>query len=661
MNNLVAAAELPTGAYAERIERPPGSLDRFAAAVVAPLLRRRAGAWTRWAGLPAMVDAASGDLARLSDAALREQAAAIGSDLRRHGFADPVVARAFALVREAASRTIGQRHFDVQLIGGRVLLAGQVAEMNTGEGKTLTATLAATTAALAGIPVHVVTVNDYLASRDADRMGPIFRALGVSVSAVTHGIPPAARRSAYEADVTYVSNKELAFDYLRDRLVLGHRASRIELQLERLAGSDVRSRRLVLRGLHYAIVDEADSVFVDEARTPLIISAESASGGERHLYTTAMALADQLRPGSDFTVDGRQRDIQLTDAGMTALADLAEPLGGVWRGRLRREELTRQALVARHLLERDQHYLVMDGKVQLVDEFTGRVMADRSWEHGLQQMVEVKEDCAGTSPLRSLARISYQRFFRRYLRLSGMTGTGREVGGELWSVYRLPVVSIPTHRPLCRRFDGDRVFATAAARWDAVVARTSAIHETGRPVLVGTRSVAASEHLSRLLDRAGLPHEVLNARQDAREAEIVADAGLHGRITVATNMAGRGTDIALGPGVQAIGGLHVIATERHEARRIDRQLFGRAGRQGDPGSFETIASLEDELASYAPGWFRLAARFARPDGSVPLWIARMVVRLAQRAAEATHERARVDLLRFDEQLDSTLAFSGRLE
>jgi preprotein translocase subunit SecA len=658
---LASLAELPTGAYAERDEPRPGALDRFGAALAAPLLRRRARSWKRWAHLPKLVDDAGVGLDLLIDEDLRERAGAVGRELRKHGFTDPLVSQAFALVREAADRTIGQRHFPVQLIGGRVLLEGQIAEMQTGEGKTLTATLAVSTAALAGIPVHVVTVNDYLAARDAERMGPIYKALGLSVASVIHGMPPDQRRAGYAADITYVSNKELAFDYLRDRLVLGHRGSRIDLQVERLAGGDARAGRLVLRGLHFAIVDEADSVLVDEARTPLIISAEGKATGDKHLYSTAMALAAKLEAGEHFQIEATDRNIVLTDAGTATLAELAQPLGGVWRGRLRREELTRQALVARLLLQKDQQYLIADGKVQLIDEFTGRVMADRSWEHGLQQMVEVKEDCAVSSPHRSLARISYQRYFRRYLRLAGMTGTASEVGPELWSVYKLAVVPIPTHRTPQRRFDGDRVFETADVKWDAVVARAVEVHATGRPLLVGTRSVAASEHLGALFEKAGLPTVVLNARQDAREAEIVAAAGEPGRVTVATNMAGRGTDIALGPGVQALGGLHVIATERHESRRIDRQLFGRAGRQGDPGSGETIVSLEDEIGSYAPRWMWLTAWFVRPDRSLPLWIARFAIGRAQRAAERTHARARADLFKFDNQIASTLAFSGRGE
>ena len=654
-------AELPTGAYAERDEPRLGPLDRFGAALAAPILRRRARSWKRWAHLPKLVDAAGVGLELLIDQDLRERAGAVGRELRKHGFTDLLVSQAFALVREAADRTIGQRHFPVQIVGGRVLLEGQIAEMQTGEGKTLTATLAVSTAALAGIPVHVVTVNDYLAARDAERMGPIYKALGLTVASVVHGIPPDERRAGYAADITYVSNKELAFDYLRDRLVLGQRGSRIDLQMERLAGGDARAGKLVLRGLHFAIVDEADSVLVDEARTPLIISAEGKSTGDKHVYTTAMALAARLEQGEHFRIEASDRNIVLTEVGAASLAELAQPLGGVWRGRLRREELTRQALVAKLVLQKDQQYLIADGKVQLIDEFTGRVMADRSWEHGLQQMVEVKEDCAVTTPHRSLARISYQRFFRRYLRLAGMTGTASEVGAELWSVYGLAVVPIPTHRTPQRAFIGDRVFATADAKWDAVVARAREVHATGRPLLVGTRSVAASEHLGALFENAGLPAVVLNARQDAREAEIVSSAGEPGRVTVATNMAGRGTDIALGAGVQELGGLHVIATERHESRRIDRQLFGRAGRQGDPGSGETIVSLEDEIASYAPRWMWLTARFVRPDGSLPLWIARFAIGRAQGAAERTHARARADLLKFDQQLESTLAFSGRGE
>jgi preprotein translocase subunit SecA len=567
------------------------------------------------------------------------------------------------LVREVAGRTLGERHFDVQLVGGRILLEGMVAEMQTGEGKTLTATLAACTAALAGVPVHVITVNDYLARRDAEWMSPVYSALGVTVGVVVHGMDHAARRAAYESDVTYVTNKEVAFDYLRDRLAIGPRTSRTLLQLERLAGDETRAGKLVLRGLCYAIVDEADSVLIDEARTPLIISRGGDAGDERRVYTTALALADRLAAGRDYVIDERDRAVRLTEPGIVRLVEMTEPLTGVWAGRRRREELVRQALTARHLFQCDRHYLVRDEKVHIIDEFTGRLMSDRSWEHGLHQLIEVKEGCPVTAPHDALARISYQRFFRRYLRLAGMTGTAREMAAELWSVYRLPVVSIPPNRPLDRRRDRDRVYATADVKWRAVVRRIAGLHRKGRPILIGTRSVVASEQLSELLGAAELPHRVLNARQDKEEAEIIARAGEPGQITVATNMAGRGTDIRLAPGMAERGGLHVIATERHEAGRIDRQLFGRCGRQGDPGSYQAFVSLEDEIvAVYASPIARALARLAiRMLGRSGVRFASLVVRRAQRAAERLHSRGRRDLLEHDEHVETALAFAGRPE
>jgi len=653
---------VPQGAYPERVEPRIARLDRLGARAVSPVVRWMRLRRARNGRLVQRVTAHGQSLAGLGEAELRAAAQELRPDLRREGFRGDLVARSFALVREAARRTIGERHYDVQLLGGQVLLDGMVAEMETGEGKTLTATLPACTAALAGLPVHIVTVNDYLASRDAEWMGPIYRALGLTVGVIIHGMDPAARRAAYGCDVTYCTNKEIAFDYLRDRIVLRGDPGRIHLQLERLRGENSRWNRLVLRGLYYAIVDEADSVLVDEARTPLIISGGHGASPERRTYETALALADELEAGRDFTADQRDRVVRLTDAGQAHLEEVVHTLGGVWTGRQRREELLRLALSARHLFFRDKHYLVRDGKVQIIDEYTGRIMADRSWEQGLHQMIEAKEDCQITGQLETLARISYQRFFRRYLRLAGMTGTAREVAGELWSVYRLPVVRVPTNRPLRRSGRPGRVYRTSNGRWRAVVARVARLHQAGRPVLVGTRSVAASEHLSQLLTAAGLPHRVLNARQDKEEAEIVSQAGQPGQITVATNMAGRGTDIRLGPGVADRGGLHVIATERHEARRIDRQLFGRCGRQGDPGSFEAIVSLEDEIVRVHGGsWRRLAIALGRLRGKVPRSIGGLAFARAQGAAQRLYARARRDLLRMDEHLASALAFSGRPE
>jgi preprotein translocase subunit SecA len=647
------------GAYPERREPRRTTLDRWALRAAGPLLRHLRRRQVRPAVLIRAVAAAEVGVDRLDERELRAAANALREPLRRHGFRPELVARAFALAREAARRSIGERHYDVQLVGGRVLLAGLVAEMETGEGKTLTATLAATTAALAGTPVHVVTVNDYLAARDAEWMGSVYRALGLTVGVVVHGSDAEMRRAAYRCDVTYCSNKELAFDYLRDRLVLNLQTSRLRLQLERLASDRPRAGELVLRGLHFAIVDEADSVLIDEARTPLAISRRGEADAGRELYERALDLAQRLQPTDDFVIAAREGRIDLTERGSRRLEGLAWPLGGRWRGRTWCEDLVRQALSAQHLYHADTHYLLRDGRVVVIDEFTGRRMPDRSWDQDLHQFLEAKEGVALSGRNQARARISYQRFFRRYLHLAGMSGTAREVAPELWSVYGLGVWRVPTRCPIRRRALPARVCLTAPARWAEVVVRVAEMHRSGRPVLIGTRSVAASEGLSRRLTAAGLEHRVLNASQDEAEAEIVAQAGEPDRITVATNMAGRGTDIKLAPGVAARGGLHVIATEHHEARRIDRQLFGRCGRQGDPGSFEVIASLDDELMTKYGGWWRHVARgAAQPEERVPSWLARRIFRRAQRGAERFHARTRTDLMRADEHLEAALAFSG---
>jgi preprotein translocase subunit SecA len=665
MFSLGAAPRLEThtGAYPERPDPHPATLDRWMGRATGPVLRRLSGWQIRPGALIRAVAATEAELRELDEHQLRYTALALRTPLRLLGLTDELVARSFALVREAARRTIGERHYDVQLVGGRVLLAGLVAEMETGEGKTLTATLAASTAALGGIPVHVVTVNDYLARRDAEWMEPVYAALGLTVGAVVHGMDHEERRAAYACDITYCTSKELAFDYLRDRLALGQHASRLRLQVERLSSERPRAGQLVLRGLHFAIVDEVDSVLVDEARTPLVISGRVDAGAERQVYEQALKLAAGLEPSGDFTIDRRERRIDLTERGRQRLSELAQPMGTVWSGRGRREELVRQALGASHMFHRDVHYLLQgDGRVVIVDEFTGRRMPDRSWGEDLHQLLETKEGGRLTGRNETLARLSYQRFFRRYLHLAGMTGTAREAAAELWSVYRLGVRRVATRRSLRRRELPPRISATAAARWVAVVARVAELSRSGRPVLVGTRSVAASEQLSQLLHDAGIEHRVLNARQDEAEAEIAAMAGEPHRVTVATNMAGRGTDIKLAPGVAARGGLHVIATEYHEAGRIDRQLSGRCGRQGDPGSFEVIASLDDDLMARYGTWWRDVARWAGgASGRVPAWLGLRAVRRAQRGAEKLHARMRADLLLTDQHLDTALAFSGRLE
>lgn len=613
-------------------------------------------------GLP-LIEEHGRPLRGVSDRRLWESLRYLRGRLLHEGLTAELCARTFAIAREAAARQLGTRPFDVQLHGGWTMLQGRIAEMDTGEGKTLTATLPACTAALAGIPVHVITVNDYLAQRDASTMGPLYEALGLTVGVVTEQLDPQARRDAYACNITYCTNKQLVFDYLRDRVVIGAGRSTLRLQLERLYESHGKASRLLLRGLCFAIVDEADSVLVDEARTPLILAQPREAGDEGQIYVQALELASQLVPGRDFQIHERERELTLHDQGRARIEGLAQSLSGVWRTPVGREELIRQALSALHLFHRDRHYLVRDGQVQIIDEYTGRVMRDRSWERGLHQMIETKEGCDLSTRRETLARISYQRFFRRYLLLAGMTGTASEVARELKSVYGLQVVRIPTNRPVQRKAIPDRMFATEAEKWQCIVGRVRALHRRGRPVLVGTRSVESSEHLSGLLAAAGLKHQMLTARQDGDEATVVARAGERGRITVATNMAGRGTDIRLGDGVRSLGGLHVIASERHEAGRIDRQLFGRCGRQGDAGSYEAIVSLEDELIErYCPrALARLGAMSSHRGRPLPHRLGRFINGVAQRRAERHHARIRRQLLKADEQLDTMLGFSGRSE
>ena len=651
------------GPYPQRGDLREGWLDRAAASLVGFVRQLAYGRSPGRLEFLAMVNEEGERLAGLTDKQIKELVPDLRRRLYSEGLQDHLVARAFAMVREIAGRRLGIRPFDVQLLGGRVMLEGKIAEMETGEGKTLTATLPACAAALAGIPVHIVTVNDFLVSRDAAWMGPVYRFFGLTVGTITEGMAPEARRAAYACNITYGTNKQVVFDYLKDRLLLGRDTMPMQLQLEGLHAEHSRTNRLLLRGLCFVIVDEADSVLVDEARTPLIISNRGDSSQEEQVYGEAIVIARQLAISSDFSIRPREHDVELTEQGKRRTSELAEPYGGVWMGPRRREELIRRALSAIYLYQRDKQYLVRDGKVQIIDEYTGRVMADRSWERGLHQMIEAKEGCAITGNQETLARISYQRFFRRYLRVAGMTGTVREVARELWAVYRLPVVTIPTNRPVLRRGLPEQVYLTADEKWAAIVATVRRLHAEGRPILVGTRSVAASEHLSGLLAVDGLAHRVLNARQDQEEAEVIAKAGERGRITVATNMAGRGTDIRLAPDVAAIGGLHVLATERHDSRRIDRQLFGRCGRQGDPGSYQVIVSLEDEIFNQMFKGDALWLRRFFPDSGKPLprWIGELIVDFAQWAAERHNGGIRRQLLRVDEQLSDMLAFTGRGE
>ncbi len=663
---LRADVELsPARAYPERAEHEPKWHDRIAdwltSRAVRPLTRRLHNPSRQLARILPHAAVHEAAFRAADDAGLKDAALGLRRRLRREGFTLEAAGMAFALVREVASRVVGQRHFDVQLMGGWGLLQGWLVEMATGEGKTITATLPASTAALAGVPVHVITVNDYLAVRDAQSMGPIYEFLGLSVGVVHQEMDPSARRSAYACDIVYCTNKDLAFDYLRDRVALGDSGSAAHVALQRLRGGPGVEGRVVLRGLHFGIVDEADSVFIDEARTPLILSASKSDDDAGEICHEALAMAQELAAGADYRIDLRDRIVDLRDAGKDKLSEWCEERQGIWTSKRAREELVRQALCALHLFARDQHYVVADGKVQIVDEFTGRIMADRSWERGLHQMIEAKENLPLTPRRDTLARITYQRLFRRYLRLAGMTGTALEVSSEIWSIFRLGVVQVPLNRPSRRSYERGRLFTTAEEKWRAVADMAERCARGGRPVLIGTRSVRASEALSRVLSERGLEHALLTATQDKEEAEIIAAAGTPGRITVATNMAGRGTDIRLPPEVVERGGLHVILTECHESARIDRQLFGRGARQGDPGSCATLVSLEDELfLPYAPWLNRLARNTTAPIRN-SRWMLRLLRLTAQAAAERRNARVRSDNLKLDRRLEKTLAFSGKHE
>jgi preprotein translocase subunit SecA len=661
--------------YAERDERAPAWHDELALGLwhgwVRPAWRQFGGPAASARRVVALTRRFEAEMAALDDKQLRLRAAALRQQLRRSSFGAEATAPFFALVREAAGRVLGQRHYDSQVHAGWLLLHGALVEMATGEGKTFAATLPVCAAALVGLPVHVVTVNDYLASRDAQAMAPLYAFFGLRCSAIVHELTRDQRRLVYAGDIAYASNKELTFDYLRDRTALGDRASPLHRAVAAGAGPAAAGAPTVLRGLAFAIVDEADSVFIDEARTPLILSATLPGGERSRIVGWGLAMAGALQPGVDFEVEralmrvrlteaGRERIEGVLDDGAVALVELPLPPDATRRSCT---EAVTQALSALWLYHRDQQYVVAEGKVQIVDESTGRVMADRAWERGLHQMIEAKEGLDVTGERVTLARITYQRFFRRYLRLAGMTGTATEVAGEIGRVYGLPVWRVPLNRLSQARRARPRCLRDGDARWASVVAnvRENAVVR-GRPVLVGTRTVLASEQLSARLAAVGIAHVVLNAKFDRDEAEIIARAGVAGTVTVATNMAGRGTDIALGDGVAGRGGLHVILSEYHESARIDRQLFGRAARQGDPGSGEAIVAIDDELFRvHAPALTALVRRVLAARAELPaplLWLLR---RVAQSSAEARNRGSRTASLKHDRRLAAVLAFSGRGE
>ena len=656
------------------------------------------------------INALEGEIHALSDEALRGKTAAFKARLAQGESLDSLLPEAYAVVREAAVRTIGQRHYDVQLIGGIVLHQGRIAEMKTGEGKTITETLPAYLNALSGHGVHIVTVNDYLASRDAQWMGKIYRFLGLTVGCIVHDMNNDARREAYGCDITYGTNNELGFDYLRDNMV-------------------VYKDQMVQRELHYAIVDEVDSILIDEARTPLIISGRGEQSTDMYqkadrfvrkltrgeniikLSKTEQLMGEEQPESGDYMADIKARTVGLTQEGMRKAEQFfgIEDISATENTELNHH--IHQALKAHALFQRDKDYVVQDGQVLIVDEFTGRLMLGRRYSDGLHQALEAKEGVKVERENKTLATITFQNYFRMYKKLAGMTGTAKTEEQEFQSIYDLDVVEVPTNKPLRRVDNNDVVYTTEAGKLRAVVEEIAAVHKTGQPILVGTISVEKSELLSDMLKRRGIDHVVLNAKQHAREAEIVAQAGKLGSVTIATNMAGRGTDILLGGNpeflarrdllnqgmapelleeatghaettdaavlearaqygeayarhkqdtdrehdqVVAVGGLHILGTERHESRRIDNQLRGRAGRQGDPGSTRFYLSMEDDLMQRFGGE-RVKSLMERisPEDDIPIEVGLLTKQIesAQKRVEAYNFDIRKNVLQYDDVMN----------
>ncbi len=599
-------------------------------------------------------------LAALTPDQRKAQRIALAQHMRHTSVSEACLDEALAMACLAAQDTMGLTPRANQCLAARAMLHGNSVEMATGEGKTLSVALAASAAALSGTPVHVMTSNDYLAARDASALERLYHGLGLQVASVVSTQEPAERRRAYTADIVYTTAKQVAFDWLNDALQSGTESDSLRSRLGVLVCPPSRGPFTpLLRGLCLAIVDEADSLLVDEARIPLVIARAQKGGATSDAEAVvALGLAEQLLEGTDYIVQTSHRTVQLTDAGRAELTRLSENIAQLWRSSRYREESVGQALTALHGFVRDRDYIVRDGVLELLDGHTGRVLPDRRLPHGLHRMLELKERCRPSGEQETIASMSFQQFFRRYVALVGISGTLQEVSGELHHVYNCLIVPIPSHRPSRRRELPVRVFVNRSAQLQALVEAVELRHARQQPVLICTRSVEQSLGVSATLKAHGLSHQLLNAYQDAQEAQIVAAAGQAGQITIATNMAGRGTDIALGGGVAELGGLHVVSLAFNDARRLDRQLAGRAARQGDPGTFQAMPALDDPfLVDAMPALAgKLAYVLARAGwhGS-----AMVMVRLAQRRLEWRHLQQRQALYLSRETLERQLAYGGR--
>jgi len=573
------------------------------------------------------------EIKNMSDVELKEQTNILKNRLKNGETVDDILPYAFAVMREASIRVLKMRHYDVQLLGGIVLHQGKIAEMKTGEGKTLVATLSAYLNALTGKGVHIITVNDYLATRDAEWMGKVFVFLGLTVATIVHGLDDAQRKEAYAADITYGTNNEFGFDYLRDNMKF-------------------ESEALVQRDLNYAIVDEVDSILIDESRTPLIISGPAEKSTS--MYFTADNIVPRFKEEEDYIIDEKARSATLTESGV-AKAESALKIDNLYDPKnIELLHHINQALKAHTLFKRDVDYIVKDGEVVIVDEFTGRLMAGRRYSDGLHQALEAKENVKVENENQTLATITFQNYFRMYDKLSGMTGTAETEAAEMSKTYNLDVIVVPTHKPMIRKDHPDVIYKTKKDKYEAVIEEIIELHKKGQPVLVGTISIDVSEDLSKQLKKRKVRHNVLNAKNHSAEAEIVANAGQFGAVTIATNMAGRGTDIVLGDGVTDVGGLHILGTERHESRRIDNQLRGRSGRQGDPGSSRFYISLDDDLMRIFGGEriTSIMEKFGMEDGEpIEHGLLSKALENAQRKVEGHNYDIRKQLLEYDDVMN----------
>ena len=578
------------------------------------------------------INALEPEIQKLSDQQLRDKTLEFKERLSRGETLDDILPEAFAVVREAAQRSTEEkfRHFDVQLMGGIILHQGRIAEMRTGEGKTLVATLPAYLNALTGKGVHVVTVNDYLAKRDSEWMGQIYRFLGLSVGVILSGMTPEERREAYKADITYGTNNEFGFDYLRDNMAL-------------------RPEDVVQRELNYAILDEVDSILIDEARTPLIISGPVQEATRD--YVKLNRVVPRLVNGRDYEVDERNKTAHFTEEGIHRIENMLGIENLFDDEHFQLVHQLNQSLRAHTLMKKDRDYIVQDGEIKIVDEFTGRVMEGRRYSEGLHQAIEAKEGVVVHKESQTFASVTYQNYFRMYNKLAGMTGTAATEEEEFIKIYGMDVVVIPTNKPMIREDRPDLIFATEKQKFKAVAEKVKELYEKGQPVLVGTVDIDKSEELSNSLKKMGIPHNVLNAKNHEKEADIIKEAGQRGKVTIATNMAGRGTDIVLGPGVRELGGLFVLGTERHESRRIDNQLRGRSGRQGDPGVSQFFVSLEDDLLCLfgSENISGLMNRLGMEDGQpIEHSLINKSLERAQKRVEGRNFEIRKSLLQYDD-------------